>query len=71
MFTYVLLQALREADVRFGNRDGYTGLFELVQYVLDGVPKISWKAFGYKQDALVSLLSSTNFSLGVTTAERP
>ena len=54
VFTYVLLQALREADVRFGNRDGYTGLFELVQYVLDGVPKISLKAFGYKQDALYS-----------------
>ena len=71
MFTYVLLQALREADVRFGNRDGYTGLFELVQYVLDGVPKISWKAFGYKQDALVSLLSSTDFLLGMAPTAGP
>ena len=68
MFTHVLLQALRHADVNFGNRDGYTGLFELIQYVLDQVPKISQDAFGYRQDALVSLLSSSNFPIGVTLA---
>ena len=40
-------------------------------YVLNQVPKISQEAFGYQQDALVSLLSSTDFSLGVVQTAGP
>lgn len=44
VFTYVLMQGLRHADVQSGNRDGYTGLFELASYISDQVPALTMKA---------------------------
>jgi WD40 repeat protein len=64
VFTYVLLQGLRHADAEFGNRDGYTGLFELAAYVNDQVPTITMNAFNFEQIPQVHLVG-TDFPLGV------
>jgi uncharacterized caspase-like protein len=49
VFTYAVLQALQYADTVSGNRDGITGLFELVAYVQARVPEITWQTFAYEQ----------------------
>ena len=64
VFTYVLLQGLHHADALSGNRDGYTGLFELAAYVNDQVPVITMKAFGFEQFPQLYLLG-TDFPIGV------
>ena len=64
VFTYVLLQALRHADGEFGNRDGYTGLFELAAYVNDQVPSITMNAFKFEQIPQVHMVG-TDFPIGV------
>ena len=64
VFTYVLLQALHHADVEFGNRDGYTGLFELAAYVNDQVPSITMNAFKFEQIPQVHMVG-TDFPIGV------
>ena len=64
VFTYVLLQALRHADAEFGNRDGYTGLFELAAYVNDQVPNITMDAFNFEQIPQVHMVG-TDFPIGV------
>ncbi len=64
VFTYVLLQALRRADAEFGNRDGYTGLFELAAYVNDQVPSITMDAFDFEQIPQVHMVG-TDFPIGV------
>ncbi len=64
VFTYVLLQGLRHADAEFGNRDGYTGLFELAAYVNDQVPTITMDAFNFEQIPQVHMVG-TDFPLGV------
>ena len=64
VFTYVLLQALRHADGEFGNRDGYTGLFELAAYVNDQVPTITMDAFKFEQIPQVHMVG-TDFPIGV------
>lgn len=67
VFTYVLLQGLRHADFEFGNRDGYTGLFELAAYVNDQVPSITMNAFNYEQIPQVHMVG-TDFPIGVVKA---
>ena len=67
VFTYVLLQALRHADTLSGNRDGYTGLFELASYVNDQVPTITMEAFGFEQIPQVYLLG-TDFPISMAPA---
>jgi uncharacterized caspase-like protein len=64
VFTYVLLQALAQADARFGNRDGFTGLFELAAYVNDQVPTITMQAFNFEQVPQVYVLG-TDFPIGI------
>ena len=64
MFTYVLLEGLRHADATFGNRDGYTGLFELAAYVNDQVPIITMNAFNFEQIPQVNMVG-TDFPIGV------
>jgi WD40 repeat protein len=49
VFTYTILQALRQADTTLGNGDGYTGLFEIAAYVNAHVPEIAMKEFGFEQ----------------------
>jgi WD40 repeat protein len=49
VFTYTILQALRQADSTVGNSDGYTGLFEIAAYVNAHVPEIAMKEFGFEQ----------------------
>jgi WD40 repeat protein len=64
VFTYVLLQGLRYADDLYGNRDGYTGLFELASYVNDQVPSITMKAFNFEQIPQVHMVG-TDFPIGM------
>jgi WD40 repeat protein len=64
VFTYVLLQALQYADAEFGNRDGYTGLFELAAYINDQVPVITMDAFNFEQIPQVHMVG-TDFPIGV------
>lgn len=55
VFTYVLLSAFKEADQKFGNRDGQTSIFELAAYVDEHVPEITYKQFGYEQVPQVNM----------------
>ena len=66
VFTYVLLEGLRHADATFGNRDGYTGLFELAAYVNDQVPTITMNAFNFEQIPQVNMVGA-DFPIGVVT----
>jgi uncharacterized caspase-like protein len=70
VFTYVLLQGLRYADEQYGNRDGYTGLFELAAYVNDQVPSITMQAFNFEQVPQVHLVG-TDFPIGVAKPDEP
>ena len=66
VFTYVLLQGLHHADAQYGNRDGYTGLFELAAYVNDQVPTITMNAFNFEQIPQVHMVG-TDFPIGVVS----
>jgi uncharacterized caspase-like protein len=66
VFTYVLLEGLKHADASFGNRDGYTDLFELAAYVSDQVPTITMNAFNFEQIPQVSMVG-TDFPIGVVS----
>jgi WD40 repeat protein len=66
-FTYVLMQALGQADTHSGNRDGVTSFFEVAQYVGDQVPKMTMREFGYEQIPQVSMVGS-DFPIGVVGA---
>jgi WD40 repeat protein len=63
VFTYVLLQGLHQADVKYGNRDGYTGLFELAAYVNDQVPAITMSRYNFEQVPQVHMIG-TDFPIG-------
>jgi hypothetical protein len=67
VFTYVLLQALRYADAAVGNRDGYTGLFEIAAYVNAHVPEIARQEFGFQQTPQVHTLG-TDFPIAQVEA---
>jgi uncharacterized caspase-like protein len=58
VFTYVLLQALQHADLLYGNRDGFTGIFELAAYVDHHVPTITQQMFRFEQFPQVHLVGS-------------
>ena len=66
VFTYVIIKGLEQADSQFGNRDGYTGLFELAAYVNDQVPAITLNAFNFEQIPQVHLVGM-DFPIGVVT----
>ncbi|WP_372682257.1 caspase family protein, partial [Desulfosarcina sp.] len=66
VFTYVLLQGMHHADAQYGNRDGYTGLFELAAYVNDQVPSITMNAFNFEQIPQVHMVG-TDFPIGVVS----
>ena len=68
VFTYALLQGLRDADAKFGNRDGYIGLFELASYVNDQVPALTMKAFSFEQIPQVNMMG-TDFPIGVSSSK--
>jgi uncharacterized caspase-like protein len=70
VFTYVLLEALRQADSNFGNRDGITGLFELASYVHVRVPEITMRTFAFEQIPQVHMQGS-DFPVGVVQASNP
>jgi hypothetical protein len=69
VFTYTILQALRQADTTVGNSDGYTGLFEMAAYVNAHVPEIAMKEFGFEQTPKSYTLGA-DFPLAVTSALR-
>src|SRR5262249_38945486 len=48
IFTYIILEAMREADQQLGNHDGKTDILELAQYVGDRVPIITQDKFGHE-----------------------
>jgi uncharacterized caspase-like protein len=70
VFTYVLLEAFHQADAQFGNRDGYTGLFELAAYINDQVPAITMKAFQFEQIPQVHMLG-TDFPIAMAQKVSP
>jgi WD40 repeat protein len=65
LFTYVLLNALKEADKSNGNTDGMTGVFELAGYMDENVPEITFKAFGFEQIPQVNI-QGRDFPIGMT-----
>jgi len=65
VFTYVLLEALQQADTRYGNRDGVTSTGEIASYVNERVPEITYKKWGYEQVPQVNL-HGREFPIGVT-----
>jgi uncharacterized caspase-like protein len=66
VFTYTLLQGLRYADAQFGNRDGYTGLFELASYVSDHVPELTKRVSRSKFEQIPQVhMVGTDFPLGM------
>ena len=65
VFTYVLLEALQQADTRYGNRDGVTSTGEIASYVNEQVPEITYKKWGYEQVPQVNL-HGREFPIGVT-----
>jgi hypothetical protein len=69
VFTYAILQALNQADTTVGNRDGYTGLFEIAAYVNARVPEIVMKEFGFEQTPKSYTLGA-DFPLAVASSER-
>jgi WD40 repeat protein len=70
VFTYAVMQALRDADTVSGNRDGMTGLFELAAYVHARVPEITMQTFAYEQIPQVHMQGS-DFPIGVVRAGVP
>jgi hypothetical protein len=70
VFTYTVLQGLRQADTVSGNRDGMTGLFELASYVSVRVPEITLRTFAYEQTPQVHMQGS-DFPVGVVQAVHP
>ena len=65
VFTYVLLNALKDADNRFGNRDQQTSIFEIAAYMYENVPEITYKQFGYEQIPQVNM-QGRDFPIAVT-----
>jgi uncharacterized caspase-like protein len=64
IFTYAVIQALWQADIVSGNRDGITGLFELSAYVQARVPEITLRTFAYEQIPQVHM-QGMDFPVGV------
>ncbi|MFC1856713.1 caspase family protein [Thermodesulfobacteriota bacterium] len=64
VFTYVLLNAFKEADNSFGNRDQQTSIFEIAAYIDENVPEITYKQFGYEQIPQVNM-QGRDFPIGV------
>ncbi|MGL1863359.1 MAG: caspase family protein [Pseudodesulfovibrio sp.] len=56
VFTWILLQALSEADSTHGNRDNTISVFELSQYVSEKLPDLTYEVYGYEQVPQVRLL---------------
>ena len=65
VFTYVLLNAFKEADNKFGNRDQQTSIFEIAAYIDENVPDITYKQFGYEQIPQVNM-QGRDFPIAVT-----
>jgi len=70
VFTYIVLEAMREADQLFGNRDGMTGIFELAAYVDDHVPTLTQRVFGFEQFPQV-FMKGQDFPIGVVLKTKP
>lgn len=64
VFTYALLQALSQADQKFGNKDNVTTTLELVSFIDEVVPEITYKKWGYEQVPQANLHGRT-FPIGV------
>ncbi len=64
VFTYALLQALKQADQKYGNRDGVVSTAEIASYVDEAVPDITYKKWGYEQVPQVNL-HGRQFPIGV------
>ena len=55
IFTYALLQSLKQADVKDGNRDGVTSTGEIANFIQEFVPDVTYKKWGYEQVPQVNL----------------
>ena len=64
VFTYALLQALKEADQKNGNHDGVISTAEIASYIDNMVPDLTYKTWGYEQVPQVNL-HGREFPIGV------
>jgi uncharacterized caspase-like protein len=70
LFTYTILEAMREADQQLGNHDGMTDILELAQYVGDHVSALTYSMFGFEQSPQV-LVKGQNFPIGAVLKTQP
>jgi len=64
IFTYALLEAMKRADGKSGNKDGVTSTGEIANFVQDFVPDVTYKKWGYEQVPQVNL-HGREFPVGV------
>jgi hypothetical protein len=50
-----LLQALKQADGKDGNRDGSTSTGEIANFIQDYLPDVAYRKWGYEQVPQVNL----------------
>jgi uncharacterized caspase-like protein len=65
-FTYTLLKALEEADKTNGNNDGVTDTLEIIGYVQNLLPKITYEKYGYEQIPQTPEIPGMPFPVGVS-----
>ncbi|RLL50861.1 hypothetical protein D8Y20_10750 [Mariprofundus sp. EBB-1] len=64
VFTWALLQSLKNADKQNGNKDGVTSTAEIASFINSTVPDLTYKKWGYEQVPQVNL-HGREFPVGV------
>jgi len=64
VFTWSLIQAMKLADGKHGNKDGVTSTSEIASFISEQVPDITYKKWGYEQVPQVNL-HGREFPVGV------
>jgi len=64
VFTWALLQSLKNADKQNGNNDGVTSTAEIASFINSAVPDLTYKKWGYEQVPQVNL-HGREFPVGV------
>ncbi len=65
VFTWAIIDALKNADALYGNKDGITTTNELSSHIDEVVPDITYKKWGYEQVPQANL-HGRPFPIGVT-----
>lgn len=64
VFTYTLLNALKQADKKYGNRDGITTTMEIASFINEKVPELTYEKWGFEQIPQVNL-NGREFPVGL------